>query len=95
MTANLLLADDMHGTRPKCWNRAPAAAGRWVRNGYCPTTLRVRLRWSPRWFDDVCRTWDGVGIGAPTAAYPTGTPYPIAHRWDCSGCRLLPKDITA
>lgn len=89
MTANLLLADDMHGTRPACWNRAPAADGRWVRNGVRPSDLKPRLRWSPRWFEDRCTQHDGTGIG------PNGESFAVANRFDCSGCRLLPKDITA
>lgn len=91
MIGNLLLADEMNGARPKCWNRAPAAEGRWVRNGYCPKTLRVRLRWSPRWYEDRCATWDGTGIG-PT---PETTHYPQAHKFDdwCKSCRLRPVHV--
>lgn len=76
--------------RPRCYNRGTAADGWWFRNGYCPRTLKPRLRWYPRWYEDRCATWDGVGIGQPTEEYPSGTPYPIAHGWDCTGCRWLP-----
>ncbi len=89
MSPNLLLADELHGSRPKCWNRPPAAPGRWVRNGYCPRTLKLRLRWSPRWYEDRCATWDGTGIGAT----PETARYPQAHGWDCAGCRLLPREF--
>jgi len=72
-------------TRPRCYNRPPRDEGRWVQNGYRPSDLKPRLRWSPRWFVDRCATWDGTGIG------PNGEPYPIAHGWDCFGCRWDPR----
>lgn len=84
--------------RPACHNRAPFAAGRWhptgrtVQHGTRETPdglvkwgpVKPVLRWHPRWFADRCATWDGRGIG------PNGEPYPVAHGWDCSGCRWLP-----
>lgn len=80
-------------SRPRCYNRGAAADGWWFRNGYCPRTLKVKLRWYPRWFEDRCATWDGVGIGQPTEAYPHGTPYPLAHGWKCEGCRWRPEGV--
>lgn len=77
-------------TRPRCYNRPPVDAVR-VRHGISEATgepVRVELR--NDWFTDRCATWDGVGIGQPTAEYPTGTPYPVAHGWDCDGCRWRP-----
>ena len=85
--------------RPPCHNRAPFAAGRWhptgrtVQHGTRETQdglvkwgpVKPVLRWHPRWFADRCATWDGRGIG------PNGEPYPVAHGWDCSGCRWLPE----
>ena len=89
---------------PPCYNRAPYAAGRRhhtgrvVQHGTRETPdspvvwgiAKPVLRWHPRWYEDRCVTWDGVGIGQPTAKYPAGTPYPMAHGWRCSGCRWLP-----
>ena len=93
MTVNLLLDND--APAPRCYNRPPAADGRWVQNGYCPSTLKVRLRWSPRWYEDRCATWLGTGIGQPTPEYPSGTPYPIAHGWVawCRSCRWRPAGV--
>ena len=85
--------------RPTCHNRAPFAAGRWhptgrtVQHGTRETPdglvkwgpVKPVLRWHPRWFADRCATWDGRGIG------PNGEPYPVAHGWDCCGCRWLPE----
>lgn len=82
---------------PRCFNRGPLVD---PNAGWRPTgdyALRhdrpkpiYRYRWP--WFDDVCRTWDGVGIGQPTEEFPNGTPYPIAHGWQawCARCRHLP-----
>ena len=41
----------------------------------------------PSVFVDRCATWDGRGIG------PNGEPYPIAHGWNCAGCRWLPDGV--
>ena len=81
--------------KPRCHNRGPARDGNWYRNGHCPRTLKVKLRWYPRWFEDRCATWDGVGIGQPTERYPSGTPYPVAHGWAewCKTCRWLPEGV--
>lgn len=79
--------------RPRCYNRAPYAEGRWFATG---RRLRGKpvLRWSPRWFVDRCAAWDGVGIGKATPEYPDGQPYPVAHGWDCTGCIWRPKETT-
>lgn len=82
---NLLLEDDMHGIRPACWNRPPANRVR-VRHGIDsetgePIAVTVRDDWS----DPVCRVWDGTGIG------PNNERYPVAHGWNCHGCRSLPE----
>lgn len=73
-------------TAPRCHNRPDPAPGRWVQNGYCPKTLRTRLRWSPAWALPGCKTWDGTGIG------PNNERYPVAHGWveHCKTCRWLP-----
>lgn len=52
--------------------------------------LKPVLRWRPRWFTDRCATWDGTGIGPATAEHPAGTPYPVHHGYDCTGCRWRP-----
>ena len=86
--------------RPRCYNRGPFVDPRagWYETDriHLKRTSRTtvvarpvyRYRWP--WFDDHCATWKGTGIGQPTPEYPTGTPYPIAHGWDCTGCRLKP-----
>lgn len=38
------------------------------------------------WFENRCATWDGVGIG------PNGERYPVAHNFNCVGCRWLPEE---
>lgn len=77
--------------RPRCYNRAPFADGRLQIGINRDTGARVETRLSNDWFTDACRTWSGVGIGQPTEAYPTGTPYPMAKGWDCTGCRWKPE----
>lgn len=87
-------------TRPPCYNREPFTdpnAG-WIntgrkRKGWLGGVWRgsrpvYRYRWP--WFTDRCATHDGVGIGQPTAEYPSGTPYPMAHGWNCEGCKWKP-----
>lgn len=81
--------------RPRCWNRPPVKAGRtrFVLDQDTGNTIQIELR--NDWFEDRCATWDGTGIGAPTPTYPTGTPYPIAHRFDCAGCKWMPAHARA
>ena len=79
--------------KPACHNRQPREQGRMVYGHDQQTGQPVARFLSNDWFTDRCATWDGVGIGQPTAEYPTGTPYPIAHGFDCSGCRWLPKEF--
>ena len=92
-------------TRPRCYNRGPFVDPRagWklmpyraframaMPGGDAVQKPVMRYRWP--WFVDRCATWDGTGIGQPTPEYQTGTPYPIANGWDCSGCRLLPAGV--
>lgn len=80
--------------KPRCYNRAPFADGRLQIGINRDTGARVETRLSNDWFTDACRTWSGVGIGQPTEAYPTGTPYPIAHGWAewCNSCRWMPEE---
>lgn len=89
---------------PPCHNRAPMADGRWhdtgrkVQDGTRESPahpivwgqVKRVIRWRWRWYEDRCATWLGTGIGQPTVEYPTGMPYPLAHGWDCSGCRWKP-----
>ena len=78
---------------PSCYNRPPFAAGR-TEYGIERATGRITsVTLRNDWFTDRCATWDGVGIGQPTPEYQTGTPYPIAHGWDCSGCRWKPEGV--
>lgn len=71
--------------RPSCFNRPPRAAGRWHQVGRRPDGRPV-LRWFPRWYDDVCVTWRGRGIG------PHNEAYPLAHGFAgwCLRCRWRP-----
>ncbi|HKY46185.1 MAG TPA: hypothetical protein VJM50_24045 [Pyrinomonadaceae bacterium] len=73
-------------TRPPCHDRPPRADGMWVRNGLRRSDLKPIVRWVPAWSTDRCATWDGEGIG------PKGEPYPVAHGWDCAGCRWDPRE---
>ena len=86
MIANLLLADEMNGARPSCWNRPPPREGDWYPIGW-RRGKRV-LRWHRNPFRDICGTWMGTGIGAT----PETARYPQANGWDCAGCRLLPAE---
>lgn len=79
--------------RPPCHNRPPSPGGFWRRVRWDGRGRPV-LRWMPWRFEDKCASWSGVGIGKETPEYPTGTPYPVAHGWDCTGCRWRPKEIT-
>lgn len=93
---NYLLQDDMapEPVRPPCYNRPPIRKT-YSRFGLDSQTGEVIEKvLSNKWFEDKCRTWDGVGIGQPTAEYQSGTPYPIAHGWAelCKSCRWLPED---
>ena len=80
---------------PRCYNRQPFAAGRTEHGISRDTGARVETYLTNDWFVDRCATWDGVGIGQPTAEYPNGTPYPMAHGWvdACRSCRWLPKEV--
>ena len=77
--------------RPRCYNRPPAPEGNWYGIGRRADGKLV-MRWYPRFSVDRCATWQGVGIGQPTDEYPTGTPYPMAHGWNCDGCRWKPAE---
>lgn len=79
--------------RPRCYNRAPFSEGRVQIGINRDTGAWVETRLSNAWFTDACRTWSGVGIGQPTDDYPTGTPYPMAKGWDCTGCRWKPEGM--
>ncbi len=80
-------------TRPPCHNRPPRSPG-YTRHGIDSATGQpIEVFISHAWSPDRCATWDGVGIGAPTDEYPSGTPYPLAHGWDCSGCVWLPEGV--
>lgn len=81
--------------KPACHNRQPREQGRMVYGHDQQTGQPVARYLSNDWFTDRCATWDGVGIGQPTAEYPNGTPYPMAHGWvdACRSCRWLPKEF--
>lgn len=88
---NLLLRCPDAPVRPHCYNRPPRPDG-YTRYGIdSQTGERIAVRISNTWSEDKCATWDGVGIGQPTAKYPSGTPYPMAYGYDCRGCRWLPE----
>lgn len=66
--------------------------GRWHKMDTLGSPVPVRPRCYNRrpfegtWFEDRCATWDGVGIG------PNGERYPVAHNFNCVGCRWLPEE---
>jgi hypothetical protein len=73
--------------KPNCHNRAPRPRFMTVNCGIVDgmqTTGGVHVA-----FADRCATWDGRGIG------PNGEPYPVAHKFDCRGCRWLPEEHRA
>lgn len=82
---------------PSCWNRAPFGQARTLHGIDERTGKPISITLTNDWFKDRCTTWDGVGIGAPTAEYPSGTPYPIAHGWAkaCASCRWAPNQSAA
>lgn len=75
---------------PRCFNRdpLPTETRRFGLDSQTGAVIEVVL--SNEWFEDVCRTWDGVGIG-PT---PETTHYPHAHGWEpwCRQCKWMPED---
>lgn len=72
--------------RPRCYNRTDRPPGYW-RHGFDQLTGKpVQVFISNAWSEDRCATWDGRGIG-PTEET---TNFPLAHGWDCSGCRWKP-----
>ena len=87
---NLLLQDALDPgevIRPRCWNRPPVLPSV-TRHGIDSATgaaISVTLR--NDWFVDRCATHDGRGIG------PNGESFPVAHGWDCTGCRWLPEGV--
>lgn len=89
-----LLKDADGPEPPRCWSRPPIRKtySRFGLDSQTGEVIEVVL--SNEWFEDKCRTWDGVGIGQPTAEYPSGTPYPIAHGWEkwCRQCKWMPED---
>lgn len=64
-------------TEPSCYDRE-AFTGCWFRAGYCPKTLRPKLRWRPHLMNNTCKAWAVVGDTVPI---------PKLEGWDCSGCR--------
>lgn len=78
---------------PRCHNRPAFTAERPhfaidPQTGFITGTV-IRNDWA----SPGCRIWDGAGIGQPTEQFPSGTPYPIAHGFDCRGCAHLPEEF--
>lgn len=65
---------------PPCYNRAPFATGRWVRQPDTPNR-NPRWRWETHRMSVDCGTWK---------APPGALPYPMLAGWDCKGCRWAP-----
>lgn len=91
----MIVAAPARSVRPACHGRPDFRASRAIHGidpaaGTASVTV-VRDDWST----PGCVTWRGVGIGQPTADFPTGTPYPLAHGFDCRGCRHLPAECEA
>ena len=71
---------------PRCYNRSPVDAGRTEYGINRQTGEVTSVYLSNDWFVDRCATWDGVGIG------PNNERYPVAHGFNCTGCRWLPEE---
>lgn len=69
---------------PRCYNRPPLDTTLEVQDGWTADGRRNMIT-IPNTATDRCATWDGTGIG------PNNEPYPIAHNFECSGCRWLPE----
>lgn len=70
---------------PACYDREPADRVR-VRHGINQETgERIAIEIRDDWSSAECRTWAGTGVG------PNGERYPVAHGFDCEGCRWLPE----
>ena len=82
-------------TRPRCWNREPQDPIR-VRHGIDQATgERIEVVLNDAWGSPGCKTWSGTDIGPPTAEWPSGQPYPVAHgfaEW-CQSCRWMPAEF--
>lgn len=70
--------------RPPCYDRPPREKSYYANVGLSPQGHQRRA-FIPIVFVDRCATWDGRGVG------PNGEPYPLAHGWDCAGCKWLPE----
>lgn len=83
---NELLSDGWDPGAPSCFNR-PARAEAYVRHVLNQQTGQMERQEHPRWYEDVCKTHDGSGIG------PKGENYPTAHGWlpYCKKCQHNPK----
>ncbi|HEY4530925.1 MAG TPA: hypothetical protein VIG97_11490 [Luteimonas sp.] len=78
---------------PRCYNRPDMAPARPLHGIDQQTGERIVTEVRSDWCLPGCKTWDGVGIGQPTPEFPAGTPYPVAHGFDCRGCRHLPAEF--
>ena len=65
---------------PGCHNRQPLA-GQWFRAGY--KRGKVRLVYVPHRMSQPCNSW---------ATGDRATPVPVLQKWDCAGCRWLPRE---
>lgn len=73
--------------KPPCHNRPRTAKLVAVNNGRnAYGGLMTKLIPNP--FEDRCTLYDGRGIG------PNGESYPVAHGWNCAGCKWLPLSVT-
>lgn len=91
----MIVAASPRSVIPHCHNK-PAMPAQYTVHGLDQQTGEVvATTLSREWALPGCRTWHGVGIGQPTPEYPTGTPYPMAHGFDCRGCMHLPPEFEA
>lgn len=70
---------------PPCHNRPPWKPIVTIPDGWHEDG-RKRFREVPDTMSKGCKVWEGTGIG------PHGERYPVAHGWDCRGCRWWPKE---
>lgn len=89
----MIVAAEPRSVKPRCHNRPPYQQERMhfginTETGFISGTVT-----HGDWASQGCKTWQGTGIGQPTEQFPRGTPYPIAHGFDCRGCVHLPEEF--
>lgn len=89
----MIVAIPARSVKPRCYNRPPVNGERVVYGVEQATGFLAATVVKGEWMSPGCKTWEGVGIGQPTPEFPAGTPYPMAHGFDCRGCIHLPDEF--